>query len=172
MPPGRIIAVGFFSAILLGTLLLLPVSQSGTVCVSFLDALFTAASATCVSGLVVLDTGTAWSPFGQTVILLLFQMGGLGAAGIGIAATMLLRNGMNLKYRQLIRANWNLPCTVRSSRLLFRILLITFCFELGGALLSFPIFRQDHSAGRAIFLSIFHAVSAFTNAGFDLKHMV
>lgn len=169
MAPGRIIAAGFCTAILMGTLLLLlPFSQTGTEQISFLDALFTATSATCVTGLVVVDTGTVWTPFGQSVILLLIQLGGLGAAGIGVAATMMLRSGRALKYRQLIHENWNLSGTDRSSQLLVRILLITFCCELLGAVLSFPIFIRDHSTGKALFLSLFHAVSAFNNAGFDL----
>lgn len=166
---GRMIALGFIALILTGTALLcLPFAQTGSQPVTALDALFTATSAACVTGLVTVDTGTAWTLFGKTVILLLIQIGGLGVAAFGVSVTLLSGRGLGMKDRQLIKEGWNVSGYGEASRLLGKVLLITLCFELGGAVLSWLVFRRDYPGWQAVGMGVFHAVSAFNNAGFDV----
>ncbi len=167
--PGRSIALGFLDLILLGTLLLsLPISHQSGASVSLLDALFTSTSAACVTGLVVVDTGGTWTVFGKTVIMLLIQIGGLGVAVIGVSVTLLSGSGLRLRDRQMLKESWNLTSYGDVSGLLGRVLLITLAFELGGALLVWPVFARDFGAGIGLGMAVFHAVSSFNNAGFDV----
>ena len=169
LSPGRSITLGFLALILLGALLLLlPFAHRADTAVGPLEALFTAASAACVTGLVVLDTGNTWTVFGKTVILLLIQIGGLGVAVIGVSVTLLAGGGMRLKDRQMLKESWNISSFGDVSGLLGRVLLITLVFELGGALLCWPVFARDFGAGPGLGLAVFHAISAFNNAGFDI----
>ena len=169
LTPGRSIALGFLALILLGAVLLvLPFSHLPQVRVGFLDALFTSTSAACVTGLVVVDTGNTWSAFGKVVIMLLIQIGGLGVAAIGVSVTLLAGGGMRLRDRQMLKEGWNLSGYGDISGLLGRVLSITLAFELGGALLVWPVFARDFGALRGLGFSIFHAISAFNNAGFDI----
>ena len=169
LSPGQSIALGFLALILLGALLLsLPFAYRPEATVRPLDALFTSASAACVTGLSVLDTGNTWTVFGKTVILLLIQIGGLGVAVIGVCVTLLAGGGMRLKDRQMLKESWNISSYGDVSGLLGRVLLITLAFELGGALLSWPVFAREFGPGKGLGFAVFHSVSAFNNAGFDI----
>ena len=169
LTPGRTIALGFLALILIGALLLsLPAARTESMTASPLDALFTATSAACVTGLVVTDTGASWTAFGKIVILLLIQIGGLGIAAIGVSVTLLAGGGLRLRDRQLLKESWNLTSYGDATGLLGRVLLITLVFELSGALLIWPVFARDFGIGPGLGIAVFHAVSAFNNAGFDI----
>ena len=107
LTPGRTIALGFLALILLGALLLsLPAARTESMVSSPLDSLFTAASAACVTGLVVTDTGASWTVFGKIVILILIQIGGLGVAALGVSVTLLAGGGLRLRDRQMLKESW------------------------------------------------------------------
>ena len=167
-PPARIIAVGFALLILLGAaLLMLPFAVHPGAHVSPLDALFTATSAVCVTGLVVVDTGDTFSLFGQAVIAILIQIGGLGVASIGMGLALVAGRRISLKGRSLVREALNVESLEGMVRLVRAILLMTLICEVAGAVLSFPSFARDHMPLQAVWLSIFHSIAAFNNAGFD-----
>lgn len=168
MPPGHALILYYAVATLLGTLLLaLPLSSQGEP-VSFLDALFTATSAQCVTGLTVVDTGTRFSLFGQLVILFLIQTGGLGITTFSSYLFFYLRLGVGTRGRWIIHETL-LHSPVDSVRDLIRgIVLITFAIEgIGALLLSFS-FVPELGWGRGLYFAVFHSVSAFCNAGFGL----
>ena len=167
-PPARIIAVGFALLILLGAaLLMLPFAVHPGAHVDPLDALFTATSAVCVTGLVVVDTGDTFSLFGQAVIAILIQIGGLGVASIGMGLALVAGRRISLKGRSLVREALNVESLEGMVRLVRAILLVTLICEVAGAVLSFPSFARDHMPLQAVWLSIFHSIAAFNNAGFD-----
>ena len=167
-PPARIIAVGFALLILLGAaLLMLPFAVHPGAHVGPLDALFTATSAVCVTGLVVVDTGDTFSLFGQAVIAILIQIGGLGVASIGMGLALVAGRRISLKGRSLVREALNVESLEGMVRLVRAILLVTLICEVAGAVLSFPSFAHDHMPLQAVWLSIFHSIAAFNNAGFD-----
>ena len=167
--PVQFIMLSFFSVILLGTiLLLLPVSHRPGVSVTFMDAFFTATSAVCVTGLVVVDTLETFTPFGCTVVALLIQVGGLGVASIGVALIMLSGRKVAMRSRTLVKEALNQGSFKGILSLVKWVLLVTIGFELVGALLSFVVFVQDMPVARAIGTSLFHAVASFNNAGFDM----
>lgn len=169
MPPGLIIILCFLCVIGLGSLLLsFPFAQTGAVRLSYLDVLFTATSATCVTGLTVASTAEAFSGFGQAVLLCLIQIGGLGAAALGILVTMAVRRHISLKDAVLLKESWNIVSLSDLYHLIRRVLLLTISFEAVGAALSLCFFARHMPFGRAVWVSIFHSVSAFNNAGFDL----
>ena len=169
LSPGAKVVLAFLGGILLGTLLLsLPVSHTGAVPVRPFDALFTATSAICVTGLAVVETGTAFSPFGQAVILLLIQVGGLGVAVLGVSVAMLSGRHMSLRDRALIRESWNVGSFGGLRQLLRKVLILTACAEGAGALAFWACFSRWYPAGKALWIGAFHAVSAFNNAGFDI----
>ena len=169
LSPGAKVVLAFLGGILLGTILLsLPVSHTGAVPVRPFDALFTATSAICVTGLTVVETGTAFSPFGQAVILLLIQIGGLGVAVLGVSVTLLSGRHMSLRDRALIRESWNVGSFGGLRQLLRKVLLLTICVEAAGALAFWACFSRWYPAGEALWIGSFHAVSAFNNAGFDV----
>ena len=169
LTPGRMIALGFAGLILLGALLLLlPVSTCKGIKLSFLEALFTSTSAVCVTGLIVVDTGTTFTVFGRIVLMLLIQTGGLGIAVIGIAITLVLGRGFSFKDRSLIKESWNLDSYGGLKRIFKTVLIMTFCIELAGAAATFPILLRSLPPLKAAGYSLFHSVSAFNNAGFDL----
>lgn len=162
----EIIALGFAIVILVGTfLLLLPVSSDHT---DFLDALFTATSATCVTGLVVYDTATHWTLFGQIVILLLIQIGGLGFITIGVFLATYLKKKISLRQRGLIEESVNSLKLAGGVKLVKHIIKGTFLFEGIGAIILSLVFIEDFGLLKGIYLGIFHAISAFCNAGFDI----
>lgn len=165
----KIIAVGYVLVITIGTILLmLPVSGRNHEPVPFMDAWFTATSATCVTGLVTHDTYTYWSSFGQAVLLVLIQIGGMGFMTIAISAMTLTRKKIGLSKRLLMKESVGAPQVagvVRMSRL---ILGGTVFFEgLGALLLSF-YYIPRFGFGKGLYFSVFHSISAFCNAGIDL----
>ncbi len=165
----QFIALGFLITILMGTLLLmLPVSSRSGEAASFLEALFTATSATCVTGLVVVDTFTHWSLFGQIVIICMIQIGGLGFISIGLILAVLLGRKVSLRHRGLMQESVNTLQIGGIVKLTKKMITGTLIFEGIGAVILAIRFSFMMSPGRAIFYGIFHSISAFCNAGFDL----
>lgn len=168
-PPARIIALGFALAIALGAVLLkLPVSVRDTATVTWVDALFTSTSAVCVTGLIAVDTADTFTPFGQGVLLALIQVGGLGVTSIGMGLAVAAGRRISLRGRTLVREALNVDTLEGMIRLVRAVLFLTLCFQLGGVVLSFPVFVQDFPPLHALWVSIFHSVAAFNNAGFDI----
>ncbi len=165
----RIIAIAFGIIILTGTLLLmLPgASRSGESC-DFLSALFTATSATCVTGLVMFDTWSQWSGFGQVVIICLIQIGGLGFMSAATLVVFVLRKKIGLKQRLVMAQALSLPDMEGVVRLQKTVLIGSLSVEAVGALILFLHFLPDYGFWQALRWGIFHAISAFCNAGFDI----
>ena len=164
----QIIILGFAGVILLGALLLmLPVSTTGRSVTPFNEALFTATSAVCVTGLIVQDTGSYWSTFGQAVILALIQIGGLGVVTIAESFALLSGRKISLMQRSTMQDAISAPKVGGIVRLTRFILRGTFLIELLGALAMLPVFCRDYG-WRGIWMAVFHSVSAFCNAGFDI----
>ena len=160
--------LGFAGVILLGALvLMLPIATVQRVWTPFHEALFTSTSAVCVTGLVVQDTGSYWSGFGQTVILLLIQIGGLGVITAAVTFLMLSGKNISLKERSAMQDAISAPVVGGIVRLTRFILKGTFFVELVGALALLPAFCRDYGL-RGVWMAIFHSVSAFCNAGFDI----
>ena len=165
----QIIALGFFIMIALGTaLLMLPCATAEGVSAPFNVALLTATSASCVTGLVLVDTGTYWSLFGQIVILLLIQVGGLGFMSIATMFFLLLRKRIGLRQREVMSESINVSQIGGVLALTRTIVLGTILIEAVGALLLSIRFVPEFGLWRGLYFSLFHAVSAFCNAGFDL----
>lgn len=163
------IILGFLCIILVGALLLmLPFATRAGERTTFDGALFTSVSATCVTGLVVYDTYSHWTLFGQIVILLLIQIGGLGFITIGTAVMLALHRKIGIGRRTIIQESLSTLQLKGSVRLVRRIVLGTLFFEGMGALLLAVRFVQDLGWAKGIYYGIFHSVSAFCNAGFDL----
>lgn len=169
MNPGEVMVIGFASIILIGTLILmLPISSKTGESIGFLDALFTATSAVCVTGLVVVDTATYWSIFGKFVIITLIQIGGLGFMAVTTMVAIIIRKKINLKERLLIQEALNQEDLSGLVKLTRYILLTTFTIEgIGAIFLSF-VFIPQFGFIKGVGYSIFHSISAFCNAGFDL----
>ena len=168
LSPFQKIILGFAGLILLGALILmLPIATRARVVTPFPNALFTAVSAGCVTGLVVYDTATYWSAFGQAVILALIQIGGLGVVTIAVSFALLSGKKISLTQRSVMQSSINAPQVGGIVRLTGFILRLTFAVELLGALCLMPVFCRDFGA-KGIWLSVFHSISAFCNAGFDL----
>lgn len=165
----RIISLSFFLLILTGGIILtLPISSIGRHWTNFLDALFTATSASCVTGLIVHDTATYWSVFGQAVILMLIQIGGMGVVTIAIFITVHSGRKIGLMQRSTMQDAISAPQVGGIVRLTEFIIKMTAIIELAGAAAMAPVFIRDFGVGKGIWYSIFHSVSAFCNAGFDL----
>ena len=165
----QVIIISFLALILLGTgLLMLPVSSAHGGFTSFPDALFTATSATCVTGLVVKDTATYWSVFGQGVILTLIQIGGMGVITIGLAVMRASGMKIGLWHRSTMQSSIAAPHVGGMVRFTGFIVKTTIVIEVIGAALLCPVFCMDFGVVKGIWLSVFHSVSAFCNAGFDL----
>ncbi|SCX11792.1 trk system potassium uptake protein TrkH [Ruminococcaceae bacterium P7] len=165
----QIILLSFFVLIMLGTvLLMLPISSRERVFTPFADALFTATSATCVTGLIVKDTATYWSFFGQAVIITLIQIGGMGVITIGM--TVMRASGMKigLWHRSTMQESVSAPTVGGMVRYSGFIIKTTVLIELIGAALLFPVFCRDFGVLKGLWYSFFHSISAFCNAGFDL----
>lgn len=168
--PAKFIALSFFIAIASGTvLLLLPPSRAPEQTVTFLDALFTATSALCVTGLEVVATETTWSTFGHVVIMLLMQTGGLGI--VTLSTLVVLALGRRVGFQERLRAASQVSAAQTGGilRLIRTILLISLGFETLGTLLLWPTFAALHGSGIGLFHAFFHSVSAFNNAGFTLS---
>ena len=163
------IALGFFLIIIVGTLLLmLPAASRSGQSAGLLNALFTATSTTCVTGLVVVDTYTNWTMFGQVVILLLIQTGGLGFITIGVFFSVFLKRRIGLKERNLIQESMNTLKIGGTVRLVKKIVWYALTIEGIGAVLLMFRFIPRFGWPKGIWYGIFHSVSAFCNAGFDL----
>ena len=165
----QVISAGFLSFILIGTLLLmLPFASTVHGSVPFADCLFTATSAVCVTGLVVRDTATAWTPFGQAVILILIQIGGLGVVTAAVTLAFISGKKIGLMQRSTMQEAIAAPQVGGIVRLTRFIVLTTLAIEGIGALLLLPSFWVEFGFPRALWYSFFHSISAFCNAGFDL----
>lgn len=165
----QMIALGFFCIILIGTLLLMtPLASRAGTWTDFLTALFTSTSATCVTGLVVTNTYLHWSLFGQIIIITLIQIGGLGFITFGFGFSMFLRKKITLQQRGLLKESVNVVNTGGIVRLARLILQGTLLFEGIGALILTLCFLRDMPFSQALYYGIFHSISAFCNAGFDL----
>jgi Trk-type K+ transport systems, membrane components len=164
----QIIFLGFAGVILLGTfLLMLPISAQNGASTPFTKSIFTATSAVCVTGLVVVDTASYWSDFGKVVILIMIQIGGLGVVSVASFLTMLSGKKISLMQRQTMQDALSAPQVGGIVRLTRFIFITSFAIEVIGAILMFPIFVPSYGA-RGIWMALFHSVSAFCNAGFDL----
>lgn len=147
---------------------MLPISNSNGQPLSFVDAFFTATSATCVTGLVVVDTGTNFTVFGQVVIMLLIQVGGLGFMTMATLFALAFKKRISLKERLILQEALNQGSMEGIVRLIRKVLLFAFCIEGTAAILFATRWAFDLPLGQAIYFGIFHAVSLFNNAGFDL----
>ncbi len=165
----QIIILGFAAMILLGTfLLMLPFSTREGTTTPFMDALFTATSAVCVTGLIVHDTATYWSTFGQAVILSLIQIGGMGVVTVAIAISTLSGRQISLKQRSTMQESISAHQVGGIVRMTGFIIRVTILFELLGALFMAPSFCKEFDIAKGLWYSVFHSISAFCNAGFDL----
>ena len=163
------LAIGHFMVILIGALILmLPISSQSGAPTDFLSSLFTSTSATCVTGLIVVDTGTHWNFFGQLVIILLIQIGGLGFVSIGVLFSMFLNTRISLSTRSLLQESLNVDKVGGIIRLVRKALIGTLIFEGAGAILLMFRFIPQFGLGTGLWMSIFHSISAFCNAGFDI----
>lgn len=167
--PYIIFMLAFATIILLGAIILsLPISSKDGKSVGFINALFTATSATCVTGLTVVNTATHWTAFGQFIIILLIQMGGLGVMTMTAMISFFLGKRISLKTRIFIMEERNVDELQGVVRLTKYIVIYTFLVELVGALLLSITFIPDYGVFKGIAFSLFHSISAFCNAGFDL----
>ena len=168
-PPGRLIAMGFAVVIFLGALLLMtPLSVRDGAEVTFIDALFTSTSAVCVTGLIAIDTADHFTPFGQGVVAALIQIGGLGVTSVGVGLIIAAGRRVSIRSRLLVKEALNVDSYGGIVRLVKSVLLMTLCFEVTGAVLSFLVFSQDYEPVHALGISIFHSIAAFNNSGFDV----
>lgn len=165
----QIIILGFLIVIMTGAILLmLPFSTRDLKGAPFMDALFTATSATCVTGLVVRDTATYWSGFGQAVILTLIQIGGMGVVTLAVVITIISGKKIGLMQRSTMQESIAAPQVGGIVRLTRFIVKTALGIELLGAVCMFPVFYKDFGIGKGLWYSLWHSVSAFCNAGFDL----
>lgn len=164
----QLIILGFAGVILLGAIILmLPVSSAEGVITPFNQTLFTSTSAVCVTGLAVLDTGSYWSVFGQVVILLLIQIGGLGVVTVAVSVFMLSGRKISLMQRSTMQNAISAHKVGGIVRLTKFILKGTLFIEMAGALALLPVFYHDFGR-KGIWMAVFHSISAFCNAGFDI----
>ena len=158
----------FITGLIGGILLYCPFSQLENVNVSFIDSLFTSISALCVTGLSTLDIGNTFNYFGISVIALLIQLGGLGVICSIISIILLLGQKIGIKQRILVKESVNATSVSGIIRLVLTILKITFTIEIIGIIIFFFVFISDYSIKESIIISIFHSISSFNNAGFDI----
>lgn len=164
----QIIILGFSGVILLGTfLLMLPISSREGLATPFGDALFTSTSAVCVTGLVVHDTASYWSIFGQCVLLVLIQIGGMGVITVAVALAIISGKKISLMQRSTIQEAISAPKVGGIVWLTGFIVRVSLVIELLGAAVMAPVFCRDFGP-KGLWMALFHAVSAFCNAGFDL----
>ncbi len=170
--PGRVIAGAFAAAIAVGTALLsLPIATASGHRVPFEDALFTGTSAVCVTGLITVDTGTYWSSFGQTVILLLIQVGGLGIMTLATLFALLVSGRLGLRARLIAQAETRALTPADVRRVIRNVVVFSLGFELVAATILTARFATayDEPLRHASYDGVFHAVSSFNNAGFSLN---
>lgn len=169
LSPPQVLALGYAGCILVGTgLLMLPYATAVGESPPLIDALFTATSAVCVTGLIVVDTPHFWSPFGHGVILALIQVGGLGYMTVSTFIALLLRRRVSLRERLVLQKAVGMLTLEGVVRFLKRVVLITLLVEGVATVILTLRFAVEHSIGQAFFLGLFHAISAFNNAGFSL----
>ncbi len=169
LSPGRIIAIGFAAVILMGSgLLMLPISIQPGQEIHYIDALYTSTSAVCVTGLIAVDPGTAFTPIGRFFLAMLIQVGGLGVTTVGAGVILAMGRKINLKGRNLIQEAGNLENGKGTIRFVRQVLLTTLTIELAGAAVSFLVFIRDYPFWEALGYSLFHSVAAFNNSGFDI----
>ncbi len=169
MEPAQVMVIGFGVVILFGGLILnLPIAAKSGKSVGLLNALFTSTSAVCVTGLIVVDTSTYWNEFGQLVIISLIQIGGLGFMTMATMFSLLTGKKINLRERLLIQESLNQRDLSGLVKLTRYIIMMTFAIEGTGALLLSMVFIPKLGLIKGIWYSVFHSISAFCNAGFDL----
>ena len=165
----QVIILGFLALILVGTgLLMLPFATKDRAGANFADALFTATSATCVTGLIVRDTATYWSVFGKAVLIILIQIGGLGVITVSLLFSMLLKKRIGLGQRSMMQESISASQVggiVRMTSFIIRTVVVV---EVLGAALLAPAFIREFGVFKGIIYALFHSISAFCNAGFDL----
>ena len=164
----QVVALGYLAVMIVGTLLLaLPCSSREGTWTGFTDAFMTSTSAACVTGLIPVSTYHQWSAFGQAVLLVLMQVGGLGIMTLMASFTRLLGRNMTLGERKLFMLSTGNDSVGGVTKLIRSVLLYTFSFEAAGAIILAARFIPQHGA-YGIWEAVFHSVSAFCNAGFDL----
>jgi trk system potassium uptake protein TrkH len=169
LSPAQLIVLSFAAAIAVGTLLLrLPLAHAEGVRIGWIDALFTATSAVCVTGLVVVDTGRDWSPAGQAMILLLIQIGGLGILTVGSLLALVTGRRLGFRHRLQLQSQLNALQVGGVVRLVRSIVLVVVGVEIVGALVLYVRFSAVEGWGHGAWQALFHSVSAFNNAGFSL----
>jgi len=169
LSPGLIIIFGFALVIILGaTLLWLPISSRTGSFTNYLDCLFTSVSATCVTGLSVVDTFSHWNDFGHFVILAMIQIGGLGFMTMAMMLSMLVKRTVSPRERLILAQSFSVDGSGNALPMMKKIVKRTFAFEMVGMMLLLPRFRMAHGIWTALKMSIFHSISAFCNAGFDI----
>ena len=162
------ILIGFALLILLGSVvLMLPISSKDRSWTSFIDSLFTSTSAVCVTGLIVFDTATHWSIFGQIILLILIQIGGLGVIVVAISLALITGKKIGLAERDTIKEAISAPEIGGVMKMVKFIIISVGIIELVGALIMMPVFCKDYG-GIGVWYAIFHSISAFCNAGFDI----
>lgn len=167
--PTRMIILGFLAVILVGgILLMLPISSADRNAASASDAFFTAVSATCITGLAVRDTMTEWSRFGHTAILCMVQIGGLGFMTFTVLVSILLKRRITPRERIILAESFNLNTYEGIMKLIRMILIGTLLIELAGAFILATQFIPLFGVGEGIYRAVFHSISSFCNAGFDL----
>ena len=165
----QILTLGFILVILIGALILtLPICTTSGESTNFLDAIFTATSAVCVTGLIVVDTGTYWNMFGQTVIMILIEIGGLGFMSFTTLIAIIFGKKITLRERLILQDAMNTFNIQGLVKMVKYVLLFTVSVQFFGALLFSTQFVPEYGLKTGIFYSIFHSVSAFCNAGFDI----
>ena len=169
LSPQQVMLLGFGSVITIGALLLYTpwasINPKGT---SLIDCFFTATSAVCVTGLTVVDTSTNWTAFGKTVIIALIQTGGLGFMSISATVALILGRKINIRQRILIKESFNRDAVAGTVRLIMNVIKFTAIIEISGALILMTVFIPEFGLLRGIGYSVFHSISAFCNAGFDI----
>jgi trk system potassium uptake protein TrkH len=167
--PVRILSIGFALVIFTGAILLtLPIAATNGKSTPFVDCLFTSTSAVCVTGLITVDTGTHWTYFGKTVIISLIQIGGLGFMSFATLIALLLGKKITLRERLIMQEAMNAFDLQGLVKMAKYILIFTFSVESIGALFLATQFVPEYGIGKGLYYSIFHSISAFCNAGFDL----
>ncbi len=166
--PVQILVGSFLTLILIGTLfLLVPECHAEGSKITFLDCLFTSTSSVCVTGLVVVDTATDWSRLGQIVILILFQLGGIGIVTFGALFALLLGQKISFRQRALLKEQYGQAAVINILHIIPVVAGTTLVIEALGAVLLYPSFVAQFGPGEAAFHAVFHAISAFCNAGFS-----
>ena len=169
LSPAQVLVAGYFAVILTGTILLsLPMATTAQGSLGFIDSLFTSTSATCVTGLIVVNTSSAFTTFGQVVIMFLIQIGGLGIMSMSTLMAFLIGKKISLKERLVIQQDLNQFGISGLVRLIQYVLGFTLIIEGAGAIFMFTKLISEYNLIKAVYYSIFHAISAFNNAGFDL----